>query len=115
LSITSDEFEPMRAMLFDPSLTVHQKFGFRTVAGQLLLAATLTPGFGLVEVPYWSLLGLALVPTMMLIRRWWIQRLRRKRGQCMVCGYDLRASTDRCPECGTEREGVVRVSASASV
>jgi hypothetical protein len=53
LSIASDEFEPMRQMLFDPSLTVHEKFGFRAVAGQLPLAAALTPSFGVVEVPYW--------------------------------------------------------------
>lgn len=50
--------------------------------------------------PCWLLLLIS-VPIPLL--RFWkhgLRRLRRNRGMCQQCGYDLRASPDRCPECG---------------
>jgi len=43
--------------------------------------------------------GLAFLPAFRRSRR---RRKRKKLGLCVKCGYDLRASKDRCPECGTE-------------
>lgn len=39
-------------------------------------------------------------------RRWRVAartRRRRRQGQCLDCGYDLRGGSDRCPECGAVR------------
>ncbi len=38
----------------------------------------------------------------LVVWRWHLRRYRRRANLCMNCGYDLRASPTRCPECGTE-------------
>ena len=58
--------------------------------------------FVAVAVPYWFLIGvlLALVCFIELPHRH-RRRRRKKLGLCLICGYDLRATPHRCPECGT--------------
>ena len=55
--------------------------------------------FGLV-VPYWMVMGVALVPAALATKR--LLRRRTRPGICARCGYDLRASPGRCPECGAD-------------
>jgi hypothetical protein len=51
-------------------------------------------------VPYWATCILLAVLPAKRLRRRLIRLAAIRRGRCPICGYDLRASPDRCPECG---------------
>lgn len=66
--------------------------------------------------PFWSVSLATGAPPV----GWSLLRLRRRRrqkklGLCPTCGYDLRATPDRCPECGTTVSSATsRLTATAS-
>jgi hypothetical protein len=60
-------------------------------------------GFNL-HIPYWLAIPITMVLPVYATVRWRQgERLKRRvaNNLCPACGYDLRASTERCPECGT--------------
>jgi hypothetical protein len=75
----------------------HHRLGGFAVARS---ARGVTAPIYVLMLPLWSLaLLLALAPGAWIYRAQ-SRRRRDRTGLCLVCGYDLRATPDRCPECG---------------
>lgn len=53
------------------------------------------------RVPLWPLVSLTAVPPVAVIASALRRQRRRANNRCVICGYDLRCSPGRCPECGT--------------
>ena len=60
------------------------------------------PMYGL-AVPFWFLLAASVAATALLAAARARRARRRQPGTCNSCGYDLRATPGRCPECGSGR------------
>jgi hypothetical protein len=54
-------------------------------------------------LPCWLIASILLIPTSTRLVAWGRRRQRRHRDLCVNCGYDLRASPERCPECATPK------------
>ena len=95
------ELDGLRWDDFAPSIGVH--------LGSFAAGPTNTgvlDGYCLI-LPYWSVfLATAALPAWRFFssRRARTRTQRLRNGLCARCGYDLRASHDRCPECGAKAE-----------
>jgi hypothetical protein len=52
---------------------------------------------------YGAVFGLIIIGWLRIEKRRDLLRKRARQGLCPRCGYDLRGSPERCPECGRER------------
>ena len=101
-SLAADDFLSVHEFLFDPSRSKWHLLGFRFASGKVDPTGSGNQWiYDALVVPYWVLLFVLAPLPLAMCRRGWVRWRRKRRGVCLHCGYDTRASTGRCPECGT--------------
>ncbi len=102
VSLSPQEYIPLHDTLLDPALIKFSFLAIQTATGTTSITSTTTAKFAVIVVPYWILaFALAILP-FIFFRSRMLRRRRRRMGLCIGCGYDIRASAGRCPECGME-------------
>jgi hypothetical protein len=89
-----------RAVARLPRRTRWNAIGFHYAAHTVRFAFS-TEHHRVLAVPAWLPIVVLMPAGVLLLRaHWWRPRRRRRLGLCDTCGYDLRGTPDRCPECG---------------
>ena len=85
----------------DPSVMYATRYEKRFLG---FATAAQTNGGRYVVIPYWFLVTCCIGMAVISARSWHRRRNILLEGRCKRCGYDLRATPARCPECGTAAE-----------
>jgi hypothetical protein len=87
----------------DGSVLVWKYLDISPSTGQISLASAF-PAFFLPD--FVATVFFAILPGILVVHRFRSARHKKPAGVCSICGYDLRATPERCPECGTSSEPV---------
>jgi hypothetical protein len=102
---SAEDFTPIRDTILDKTAIRFSFLGFQTASGQAAMTSQLSPGFLAVRIPCWLLAIVFAILPLSVVRARWIRGQRKRKGLCLACGYDLRFSEGRCPECGKMPSG----------
>jgi hypothetical protein len=69
--------------------------------------------FRMISVPFWQVAIAIGVPLLLGLRTFWKRRFWGAPGCCSACGYDIRYSSGRCPECGADIPAAAPATAAA--
>ena len=83
-----------------PAKSLFNRLGFHRLDQRARYTVWPDDHFTGVMVPAWLCAALLAAPPLAWFRRQVRDRRRHKKGLCPACGYDLRATPDKCPECG---------------
>ena len=103
VSLTLWQFDrPPTAVPARSSFHYHERLGFRCNWGSEGRYGGMTTFHGTLRMFELALPNALAVPLLGVLPLAYLRRAKRARrvGNCAACGYDLRATPDRCPECG---------------
>jgi hypothetical protein len=100
-----DDAESVYSIANPPVVPGPSRWGFGFHLSQTVAGGWLRGGYPIISVfaPHWFVVILFGVLPLLNVRRRLTRGRLLRHGLCQACGYDLRATLDRCPECGTAK------------